>query len=189
MWLYAPKSTNHTLFDAEALVEACAIIDCALCLITKHSEPVVIVRIRDVVHGHSAAIVVVGVGSVICELLALFIVAMFSTVPTFRWVVTPGWSGVITLLGVEKAACVEEITQQSVSVEEPAYGRYETVYAQRERERERGTKSISLTSNSYNNEQPTFTKAYKVTLYSDSLRATALYANYRNGPNLGYQRG
>ena len=40
------------------------------------------------------------------------------------------------------------------------------------------------------NEQPTtFTKGYKVTLYSDSLRATALYAIYTNGPNLGTQRG
>ena len=48
------------------------------------------------------------------------------------------------MLGVDKAASAEEITQQSVSEEEPAYGRYETVYAQRERERERGTKSISL---------------------------------------------
>ena len=59
----------------------------------------------------------------------------------------------------------------------------------RERERERGTKMYISISNRYNNEQPTFTKGYKVTLYSDSLRATALYAHYRNGPNLGYQRG
>ena len=57
------------------------------------------------------------------------------------------------------------------------------------RERERGTKRYNSISNSYNNEQPTFTKGYKVTLYSDSLRATALYANYTNGPNLGYERG
>ena len=35
----------------------------------------------------------------------------------------------------------------------------------------------------------TFTKGYKVTLYSDSLRAIALYANYTNGPNLGTQGG
>ena len=35
----------------------------------------------------------------------------------------------------------------------------------------------------------TFTKGYKVTLYSDSLRATALYAIYINGPNLGCPRG
>ena len=34
-----------------------------------------------------------------------------------------------------------------------------------------------------------FTKGYKVTLYSDSLRATTLYPIYTNGPNLGYQRG
>ena len=62
-------------------------------------------------------------------------------------------------------------------------------YGQREKEAQR----ISLLeSNSYNNEQPTtitFTKGYKGTLYSDSLRATALYAIHINGPNLGYQRG
>ena len=60
------------------------------------------------------------------------------------------------------------------------------------RERERGTKRyISINKNAtVTNEQPTiFTKGYKVTLYSDSLRATALYATYTNGPNLGYQRG
>ena len=39
------------------------------------------------------------------------------------------------LLGVGEAANAEEITQQSVSQEEPAYGRYETEYAHRERER------------------------------------------------------
>ena len=50
-------------------------------------------------------------------------------------------------------------------------------------------KEVSLISNNYNNEQPTFTKGYKVTLYSDSLRATALYAIYINGLNLGYPRG
>ena len=41
------------------------------------------------------------------------------------------------LLGVGEATCAEEITQQSVLKEEPAYRRYEIVYAQRERERER----------------------------------------------------
>ena len=50
----------------------------------------------------------------------------------------------------------------------------------------RGTKSITLLTRM---QQPTFTKGYKVTLYSDSLRATALYAIYTNGPNLGTQRG
>ena len=32
-------------------------------------------------------------------------------------------------------------------------------------------------------------KGYKVTLYTDSLRETALCAIYINGPNLGTQRG
>ena len=45
------------------------------------------------------------------------------------------------LLGVGEAACAEEVTQQSALEGEPAYGRYGTVYAQRERER--GTKNIS----------------------------------------------
>ena len=41
------------------------------------------------------------------------------------------------MLVVGEAASAEEVTQQSVSKEEPAYGRYETRYAPRERERER----------------------------------------------------
>ena len=51
--------------------------------------------------------------------------------------------------------------------EEPVYRRYEAEYAHRERKR--GTKNLSISKcNSYNNEQPTtFTKGYKVTLYSD----------------------
>ena len=58
------------------------------------------------------------------------------------------------------------------------------------RERERHKEYLYYQEcNSYNNEQPTFTKGYKVTLYSDSLRATALYANYTDGPNMGTQRG
>ena len=53
-----------------------------------------------------------------------------------------------------------------VSKEEPAYGRYETEYAQRERER--GTKNVYINNmgNSYKM-TTTFTKGYKVTLYSD----------------------
>ena len=59
------------------------------------------------------------------------------------------------------------------------------------RERERGTKSISLINKNatITRMTTTFTKGYKVTLYSDSLRATAFYAIYTNGPNLGYERG
>ena len=91
------------------------------------------------------------------------------------------------VLGVGEAANAEEITQYSVWKEEPTYGRYGTRYAQRGRERE-AQKSISLLP-TITNEQPHFTKGYKVTLYSDSLRATALCAIYINGPNLGYQRG
>ena len=56
------------------------------------------------------------------------------------------------------------------------------------REREREAQRVYLyyqECNSYN----VRTKGYKVTLYSDSLRATTLYAIYRNGPHLGYPRG
>ena len=35
----------------------------------------------------------------------------------------------------------------------------------------------------------TLTEGYKVTFYSDYLRATALYAIYRNSPNLGCPKG
>ena len=61
MWLDAPESTNHTLFDAEALVEACE--QHRLCFVPRYenSTMVAIVGIRGVVHGHSATIVVVGV--------------------------------------------------------------------------------------------------------------------------------
>ena len=90
---------------------------------------------------------------------------------------------------MDKAAYAEEITQQSVLEEEPAYVTYEARYAQREREREaqRGMTLLTI-CNSYKM-TTTFTKGYKVTLYSDSLRATALYPIYINGPNLGTQRG
>ena len=78
-----------------------------------------------------------------------------------------------------EAACAEEITQYPIVEEEPAYVRYGTRYTHThtERERERGTKryiSIIKECATVTNEQPTFTKGYKVTLYSDSLRATAL---------------
>ena len=59
-------------------------------------------------------------------------------------------------------------------------------------ERERGTKRYLLLTRMQQLQMTTtttFTKGYKVTLYSDSLRATALYPIYTNGPNLGNQRG
>ena len=60
-------------------------------------------------------------------------------------------------------------------------------HRERERERHKEYNSINKNATVTNNEQPTFKKGYKVTLYIDSL--TALYAIYTNGPNLGYQRG
>ena len=89
---------------------------------------------------------------------------------------------------MNKAVNEEEITQQSV-LKKNLRMRSEKQYTHRERER--GTKSISISQecNSYNLEQPTFTKGYKVTLYSDELRATALYAIYINSLRLGLSKG
>ena len=64
-------------------------------------------------------------------------------------------------------------------------------HTQRERETQRGITLLAI-CNSYKmttTTTTTFSKGYKVTLYSDSLRATTLYAIYTNGPNLGYERG
>ena len=59
---------------------------------------------------------------------------------------------------------------------------------ERERKREIGTKRryipIATVTNNNNN-----LKGYKVTLYSDSFRTTALNAIYRNSPNLGCLKG
>ena len=63
----------------------------------------------------------------------------------------------------------------------------------KEGERERSTKNKLIifkkatVTNDNNNKN--LTKGYKITLYSESLRATALYAIYINGPNLGCPRG
>ena len=96
----------------------------------------------------------------------------------------------IPIVGNEQGRqCGRDHTRQICGEEIPAYRRYETKYTKREIEIEAQIISLLAKCNSYNNEQPTFTKGYKVTLYSDSLRATALYAIYINGPNLGYSRG
>ena len=70
------------------------------------------------------------------------------------------------------------------------YARCEaTQYTCIEREREAQIViSLFTKGNSYKR-TTTFAKGYKVTLYSDSLRATALYPIYINGLNLGTQRG
>ena len=61
---------------------------------------------------------------------------------------------------------------------------------EREREREIGTKNkLYSNSNDYKKGNNPFTKGYKVTLYSDSLRATSLYTIYRNSPNLCCTKG
>ena len=87
-----------------------------------------------------------------------------------------------------EAASAEEITQQSVLWKNLRIGDMKQDM-HTEREKERHKEYISLLATVTNEQPTTFTKGYKVTLYSDSLRATALYANYTNGPNLGYQRG
>ena len=55
--------------------------------------------------------------------------------------------------------------------------------------REIGTKNKLYSNSNDYKKATTFTKGYKVTLYSGSLRATILYAIYINGPNLGCPRG
>ena len=88
--------------------------------------------------------------------------------------------------------CGRRITRRSV-LENPAYERLKaTQYAQREREREReAQRGITLLTKGMQQLQlnNNLRKGYKVTLYSDSLRAAALYPIYINGPNLGTQRG
>ena len=60
----------------------------------------------------------------------------------------------------------------------------------REIEREIGTKKCYFSQATVYKLQPTtFSKGYKVTLYSDCPRAIALYAIYRNSPNLGCPKG
>ena len=59
-----------------------------------------------------------------------------------------------------------------------------------EREREAQMNMLYSNSNDYKKATTTtFSKVYKVTLYSDSLGATALYAIYTNGPNFGCPKG
>ena len=57
------------------------------------------------------------------------------------------------------------------------------IRTKRERESHKEYNSIS---NNYKNNNNNHYKGYKITLYSDSLRAIALYAIYTNGLNLGY---
>ena len=66
-----------------------------------------------------------------------------------------------------------------------------TIHTHRQREREREAQRVYLYSQNATVTKwtTTFEKGYKVTLYSYSLRATALYPIYINGPNLGTQIG
>ena len=123
-------------------------------------------------------------------LLTLSLLMALSTiVPTIGAFSFPAHDTTLTPLTVGESGgrlCGRRITRRSVS-KKPAYGRCEaTQYTQRERER--GTKSITLLTKvcaTVYKWTTTFVKGYKVTLYSDSLRATALYPIYTNGPNLG----
>ena len=62
---------------------------------------------------------------------------------------------------------MRKITQHSVAKKNLRIG--EGTHNTTQRERERGTKNISINKNATvtNDNQPTFTKGYKVTLYSD----------------------
>ena len=61
-------------------------------------------------------------------------------------------------------------------------------YIEREREREREREKQIYINPMTTTVTTTFTKGYKVTLYSDEHRATALYTIYRNSVNLDCPR-
>ena len=78
--------------------------------------------------------------------------------------------------------------------EEHAYMRKQDAHKERERERER-EREISTKKKLYSRRQQRttattmFTKGYKVTLYSDSLRATAPLCYLHKWPELGLSKG
>ena len=89
------------------------------------------------------------------------------------------------------ATCAEEGSHNVLLLEETCACEIWSNTIHTHRERERGTKSYILINQRGNSYKWTTTleKGYRVTLYSDSLRATTLYPIYINGPNLGTQRG
>ena len=96
----------------------------------------------------------------------------------FEWRPAAGWRTSklwYQMLESGEAASAEEITQCSAVEEEPAYGRLKPRYAERETHThtKRYNSIIKSMCNSYK-WATTFAKGYKVTLYSDSLRATVL---------------
>ena len=91
-------------------------------------------------------------------------------------------------MGMSKAVNAEARTTTICVEEEPAYKRWKTEYTHRERERHKKLSPIKSATVT-NDNQLTFTKGYKVTLYSDSLRATALYSIYINSLRLGLSKG
>ena len=69
--------------------------------------------------------------------------------------------------------------------------RMSNIHREREGERDRHKKTLYflIATIITISTTPSLTKGYKVTLYSDYLRATSLYAIYRNSPNLGCTKG
>ena len=88
--------------------------------------------------------------------------------------------------------CGSESNIEFCDEEEPAYEKEQDTHThtQREREREReiGTKKRYIPIATVTKWQPNLTKGYKVTLYSDYLRATVLYTIYRKSLNLDCPR-
>ena len=112
-----------------------------------------------------------------------------------KWRPAAGWrtsSLWYQMLESREAASVEEGSHDVLLWRRTCVWKIESNTICTERERHTHTKSITLLSKvcaTVTKWTTTFTKGYKVTLYSDSLRATALYPIYINDPNLGTQRG
>ena len=73
--------------------------------------------------------------------------------------------------------------------EEPAYENKQDTHKERERKRDTHKKTLYFLISTITTISTTLTKGYKVTLYSDYVRVTALYAISKNSPNLGCPKG
>ena len=92
----------------------------------------------------------------------------------FRWL----------LLGTRPS--MRKSKQHSIVMKNPCMSVYKI---DTERDRDRHKEKRYIPKGNLYKWQPTLTKGYKVTLYSDWLRATALYAIYINSLNLGCPKG
>jgi hypothetical protein len=83
---------------------------------------------------------------------------------------------------LETKSSVRKIKKHSIAVEYLRMTVCRSLHRERERERDREAQKTFLFHKAII-QHPTLQKGYKVTIYSDRLRATTLYANYINGQN------